>query len=120
MSLYIQNGVELACDDFSGATPYPGMVHAAKKTEMDYFKGMAVYDRVPRSEQWDTKGNIIGTTWIDVHQLDFENHHIRSRLVGNKNPNQARRCALCEHTSLGGPQAADKLSCYGSGRRALE
>ena len=84
MSLYIQNGVELACDDFSGATPYPGMVHAAKKTEMDYFKGMAVYDRVPRSEQWDTKGNIIGTTWIDVHQLDFENHHIRSRLVGNK------------------------------------
>ena len=56
MSLYIQNGVEMACDDVSSATLDAGMVHTARKTEMDYFNGMVVYDRVPRSEQWETKG----------------------------------------------------------------
>ena len=42
MSLYIQNGVEMACDDVSGAALDPSMVHTARKTEMDYFKGMVV------------------------------------------------------------------------------
>ena len=52
MNLCIQHGVEIACDDVSGAVLDPGMVHTARKTEMDYFKGMVVYDRVPMSEQW--------------------------------------------------------------------
>ena len=82
MSLYIQNGAAMACDDVSGAVLDPGMVHTARKTEMDYFKGMVVYDRVPRSEQWETKGKIIGTKWIDVNKGDVENPDIRSRLVG--------------------------------------
>ena len=82
MSLYIQNGVEMACDDVSGATLDPGMVHAERKTEMDYFKDMVVCDRVPRSEQWETKGNITGTKWIDVNKVYFENLNIRSRLDG--------------------------------------
>ena len=82
MSLYIQNGVEMACDDVSGATLDPGMVHAARKTEMDYFKGIVVYDRVPRSEQWETKGNIICTKWTDANKGYFENPNLRSRLVG--------------------------------------
>ena len=42
MSLYIPNGVETARDDISGATLDLGMVHAARKTEMGYFKGMVV------------------------------------------------------------------------------
>ena len=66
----------MACDDVSGATLDPGMVHAARKTEMDYFKGMVVYDQVPRSEHWETKGKIVGTNWIDVNTGYLENHNI--------------------------------------------
>ena len=43
---------------------------------------MVVCDQVLRSEQWETKGKIIGTKWIDVSNGDFENPNIRSRLVG--------------------------------------
>ena len=76
MSLYIHKGAEMACDDVSGAALDPGMVHTARKTEMDYFKGMVFYDWVPRSEQWETKGKTIGTKWIDVNKGDFENPNI--------------------------------------------
>ena len=33
--------------------------------EMGFFETMGVYDRVPRSEQRETGGKIIGTQWID-------------------------------------------------------
>ena len=59
-SLYIQNGVEMACDDVPGAVLDPKMVHDARGAEMGLFKGMGVYDRVPRTEQRETGGKIIG------------------------------------------------------------
>jgi hypothetical protein len=45
---------------------------------------MGVYDRVPRSEQRESGGKIIGTKWIDVNKGDFDNPKIRSRLVGKE------------------------------------
>ena len=50
-SLYIQNGIEGAVDDVSGAALNPDMVRAGRDVEMGFFKTMGVYDRVPRSEQ---------------------------------------------------------------------
>ena len=83
-SLYFQNGVEMACDDVSGATLDPTMVHDARGVEMGFFKNMKVYDKVPRLEQQETKGKVIGTKWIDCNKGDFDNPKIRSRLVGKE------------------------------------
>ena len=51
----------------SGAILDPKLVHAAWATEIEYFKGMGVYERVPGSEQQATKGKIIGTKWVDTN-----------------------------------------------------
>ena len=83
-TLYIQHGVEVACDDVSGAMLDRALVGEARGVEMEYFKTMGVYDRVPRSEQAETKGQIIGTKWIDVNKGAFDNPKIRSRLVGKE------------------------------------
>jgi hypothetical protein len=108
MSLYLQNGIETACDDVSGAALDPSMVHEARGTEIAYFKGMGVYERVPRSEQFQTKGKIIGTKWIDTNKGDSLNPKIRSRLVG-KISNRSGRCALREHAaSRGAPTDSEQ------------
>ena len=60
------------------------LVKAGRVVEMDYFKSMGVYERVPRSEQLETKGKVIGTKWIDTNKGDFENPNIRCRLVGKE------------------------------------
>ena len=81
-SLYAEAGIEYAVDDVSGALLDPTLVHAGRKTEMDFFDGMKVYDRVPRTEQLKTGGKIIGTKWIDVNKGDIDNPKIRCRLAG--------------------------------------
>ena len=78
-SLYAQAGVEYAVDDVSGALLDPKLVHAGRATEMKFFDGMKVYDRVPRSEQAETGGKIIGTKWIDVNKGDLDHPNIRCR-----------------------------------------
>ena len=81
-ALYAENGIEYAVDDVSGALLDPKLVHEGRSTEMKFFNGMNVYDRVPRSEQATTGGKIIGTKWIDVNKGDIDRPNIRCRLVG--------------------------------------
>ena len=38
-SLYVKNGIEMACNDVSGAILDPKMVHEARATELGFFKG---------------------------------------------------------------------------------
>ena len=83
-SLYAEAGVEYAVDDVSGALLDPELVHAGRATEMKFFNGMKVYDRVPRSDQARTGGKIIGTKWIDVSKGDLEHPNIGCRLVGKE------------------------------------
>ena len=54
MSLYVQNGIEMACDDVSGAMLNPEMVHDAIGVEMFCFKGMGMYESEPRAEERET------------------------------------------------------------------
>ena len=92
-SLYVQNGVEYASDDVSGAMLDPKLVRDGRDVEMGFFKNMRVYDKVLRSEQADTGGKIIGTKWIDTNKGDFDNPKIRSRLVGRSSaPGPTKRC----------------------------
>ena len=51
---------------------------------MKFFNGMRVYDRVPRDEQRQTGGKVIGTKWIDVNKGDIDRPNIRCRLVGKE------------------------------------
>ena len=51
---------------------------------MKYVEDIKVYHRVPRSEQAQTGGKIVGTKWIDVNKGDIENPNIRCRLVGKE------------------------------------
>ena len=83
-SLYEHHGIEEAVDDISGAQLDPESVKKARGVEMGFFKDMQVYEKVPRAEQKETGGKIIGTKWIDVNKGDSENPRIRSRLVGKE------------------------------------
>ena len=80
-AIYVQHEVEYASDDISGAWLDPVLVRERHDVEMAFFDGMGVYERVPRSEQTQTGGKIIGTKWIDVNNGDFVNPRIRCRLV---------------------------------------
>ena len=83
-ALYAQNGIEYAVDDVSGALLDPAMVHAGRATEMDFFNGMKVYDRVPREEQLKTGGKMIGSKWMDLSKGDIDKPNIRCRLAGKE------------------------------------
>ena len=52
--------------------------------EMKFFKDMAVYARVPGSEQRKCNGTMIKTRWIDINKGDASKPNYRSRLVGKE------------------------------------
>ena len=83
-SLHKQQGCETAWDDVSSAELNPKLVKEARDVEMQFFKSMGVYTRVPRSEQKTTGGKIIQTRWVDVNKGDVSKPNYRSRLVGKE------------------------------------
>ena len=83
-ALYAENGIEYAVDDVSWALSDPTTVHDGRATEMNFFDGMKVYDRVPREEQLKTSGKITGTKWIYVNKGDIDKPNIHCWLVGKK------------------------------------
>ena len=54
----------------------------ARRLELEFFRKMGVYTKVPRSEAGDAK--IISTKWIDTDKGDSEYPNYRSRLVGRE------------------------------------
>ena len=59
-ALYIQHGVEYASDDVSGAWLDLAQAREGRDVEMAFFEGVGVYERVPRSEQTQAGGTIVG------------------------------------------------------------
>ena len=57
--LSYKGGCDAAWDDVSNAELVPKLVREACELEMDYFKNLGVYERVPRSHQAHTVGKII-------------------------------------------------------------
>ena len=76
----MKNGIEEASDDVSGAYLDPALVQAGRILEMNYFRDMKVYERVPRSHLATTGGKIIGTMWIDTNKGDADNPNVRCML----------------------------------------
>ena len=60
------------------------MAIQARKLEMDFFRKMKVYMKVPRQEAIDAGCDIITTRWLDVNKGDNDNVNYRARLVGRE------------------------------------
>ena len=74
-----------ASDDVSGASLNPKLVRKARQEEMEYFKKMGVYIKVPKQESWAQTGKgPIGVRWIDTNKGDTESPNYRSRLVAKE------------------------------------
>ena len=71
-------------DNVSGAWLVPALVREGRAVEMQFFSDMGVYEIVPRSEQLETGGKVIGTKWIDVNKGDHDNPRNRCRLVSKE------------------------------------
>lgn len=73
-----------AKDAVSGEQLVPGMVNAARREEMAYFKSMCVYKKVPLTEAAQAGQKPIAVRWIDINKWDRESPAYRSRLVANE------------------------------------
>ena len=61
--LSYRNVYEMAWDDVSNENLVPKLVQEAPAVDMEYLEKLRVRDRVPRSHQLGTGGNIIGVRW---------------------------------------------------------
>ena len=66
-ALYSRDGNPEAWDDMNNVFLDPAMVANARKEEMDFFKKLGVYKRVPRSEVARTGGKMISVKWLDTN-----------------------------------------------------
>ena len=76
---------KVAWDDVTGAWLNLRMVEEARNAEMEYFKRMKVYRKVPLSKCIQLTGKRpIGVRWADVNKQDETNPKYESRLVAQQ------------------------------------
>ena len=76
---------EIAMDDQSGGELDPQLVRQARRSEIEYFKDMNVYCKVPIEECWEVTGaNPITTRWVDINEGGEEHPDYRSRIVAQE------------------------------------
>ena len=74
-----------AFDDVSGAPLDPNKVFEARMEEVEFIRGMGLYDKVPVEECWkNTCKGPISTTWIDINKGDDKAPNYRSRNVARE------------------------------------
>ena len=85
-SLHEEWGDEtVAYDDQSGAQLNPTMMREARRAEIEYFKSMNVYSKVPIAECWRETGCApISTRWVDINKGDSMCPNYRSRRVARE------------------------------------
>ena len=71
-------------DDVTGQTLDKKMAVEARKLEMQFFRNMKVYDKVPRWMAARDGCKVITTKWRDINKGDQRNPNYRARLVGRK------------------------------------
>ena len=79
------NSMEVAWDDVSGKHLDPGGVRKARTDEIDYYRKMGVYIKVPIAECIAKTGQRpIGVRWVDTDKGDRDRPNYRSRLVAKQ------------------------------------
>ena len=71
-------------DDLTGHKLEKERAIAARKLEIEFFRKMGVYTKVPRGEAVGGGHKIISTRWLDVNKGDEARPDYRSRLVGRE------------------------------------
>ena len=72
-------------DDITKQPLRDELVHAARKTELEYFRSKSVWVKRPRQEAFDkTHRAPITVRWVEVNKGDDENPNYRSRLVARQ------------------------------------
>ena len=71
-------------DDVTGKGLNKDLAKAARRLEMQFFKKMKVYEKVPRWEAARKGCKVISTRWLDINKGDQANPNYRSRLVGRE------------------------------------
>ena len=89
-------GVEYAYDDVTNANVDAKLVREARELEMQIFKDLGVYVRVPRASQRNCNGKIIKTRWVGTNKGDATKPNYRSQGVPNP---CGRRFALLDSAS---------------------
>ena len=67
-------------DDTTGKHLDHGLAAEARKLEIDFFKNIKVYEKVPRCMARGHK--VLSTPWIDINKGDAKTRNYRARLVG--------------------------------------
>jgi len=78
----LYEGLEFIDDVHEGRRLEREKVIQARKLEMDFFKRMGVYEKVPKNMA--TGHKVITTRWVDTNKGDEANPDYRSRLVGRE------------------------------------
>lgn len=79
------NNLEVAWDDVSGKYLNPDEVRKARAAEIEYYRKMGVYKKVPITECLAKTGQRpIGVRWVDVDKGDRDRPNYRSRLVAKQ------------------------------------
>ncbi len=71
-------------EDTTGQQLDHRLAKEARKLEMDFFRKMKVYEKVPRWHAQRDKCKVITTKWIDVNKGDDAAPNYRARLVGRE------------------------------------
>ena len=71
-------------DDVSGRVLDHEFAVKARKLEMDFFRKMRVYDKVPRAVATRDGCRVISTKWVDINKGDQKAPNYRARLVGRE------------------------------------
>ena len=81
----LDDQLEEAWDDVSGAQLDPKVAKLARQEEIDYIHKMNLYTKVPVQECHQKAGKgTISVRWIDVNKGDIERPNYRSRLVARE------------------------------------
>ena len=71
-------------DDVTGRPLNHKLAAEARRLEIDFFKNMKVYEKVPRWRATEAGGKVVTTRWIDINKGDLQNPNYRARLVGRE------------------------------------
>ena len=73
-----------AWDDITGIELDAGLVKAARAEEIQYYRAMGTYIKVPRAEALAAGIKPIDTRWVDTNKGDSTRVRVRSRLVAKQ------------------------------------
>ena len=81
---WIGYGEEKFYDAITAEELNPTLVILARAEEIEYYRTMKVYNKVPRAEVAMNGCKVITTRWFDVNKGDSANPNYRARLMGRE------------------------------------